>query len=152
MANATANSTVPRSALIAAGIIIAASVVAAGIGRFTGFGTLRMPESVAVEYRDLRFADLDDGAVQVRDAENDRVVTNLPAGSDGFVRGVLRSLVRDRKGRGINDDIPFRLSRQSNGHLVLEDRATAQRITLNAFGPTNVDAFARLLSKGEGRQ
>lgn len=143
---------VPRVALIAAGVIVAASIAAAGIGRITGFGTLRMPEQAQVDYRDLRFADRTDGAVVVRDAVNGQEIAVLPAGGDGFVRGVVRSLVRDRRGRGLGDETPFRLARTNDGRLVLEDRSTATEITLNAFGPTNVAAFARLLDKGGDRR
>jgi putative photosynthetic complex assembly protein len=111
-----------------------------------------MPDAADVAYRDLTFADRADGAVVVRDARDGRLVEVLPAASDGFVRGVLRSLVRERRLRGLGDEAPFRLARRGDGRLALEDRASGAEVVLNAFGATNVEAFARFLNaEGERR-
>jgi len=142
----------PRAALLVGGAMIAVSLAAAVVGTSSGFGTMRTPATAATEYRDLRFADRDDGAVVVSDATNGRTVLILPSQADGFIRGVLRSLVRERRSRGLGDEMPFRLLRSSDGRLVLRDRATGTEIVLNAFGPTNVEAFARFLANGEGRR
>lgn len=143
---------VPRGALLAAAFLIAMACLAAAIGRLTDFGTLRMTEATVVDYRDLRFLDGDGGSVVVREAKNDRVIAVLPAGTDGFVRGVLRSLARDRKMRDLGDDIPFRLSRRSDGRLYLEDLATGTEIAVSAFGPGNATSFAQLLARNEDRK
>jgi len=78
------------------------------------------------------------------------VVEVLEPGTNGFVRGVLRGLARDRKLRGIGPQPPFELTRWTDGRLSLTDTATGREIELDAFGPTNVGAFARLLTAAEG--
>jgi putative photosynthetic complex assembly protein len=79
-----------------------------------------------------------------------RVVDVLPPGTNGFVRGVLRGLARERRRQEIGQQPPFRLTLWDDGRLSLEDETTGRRIELEAFGPTNLAAFARLLAaKGE---
>ena len=80
-------------------------------------------------------------------ADGTRTVTVLAPGSNGFIRGVLRGLVRERKRRGIGAETPFRLSYLTDGRLLLADPATGRVIDLGAFGPTNTAAFARLLER-----
>jgi len=41
--------------------------------------------------------------------------------------------------------VPFHLALHVDGRLTLEDPVTARTIELEAFGPTNSGAFARLL-------
>jgi putative photosynthetic complex assembly protein len=149
-APAPAKRSFPRGALWIAAGMIGLALLLAILGRTTGFGTLRMPEATFVEYRDIRFLDGDAGTVVVLDGTNGRRVAVLPSGSDGFIRGVMRGFARDRKARGIGDEIPFRLGRAPSGQLILRDPVLDREIVVDAFGRTNVEAFARLLARGEG--
>jgi putative photosynthetic complex assembly protein len=67
-------------------------------------------------------------------------------GTNGFVRGVLRGLARERRLNDVGAQPPFQLTRWSDGRLSLDDPATGRRIDLVAFGPTNAGAFAQLLT------
>lgn len=108
------------------------------------------PASVSI---DLRFEDLPDGGVAVRRAEDAATVAVLAPGTGGFMRATLRGLARDRKRGDLGPDQPFRLSAWTDGALSLEDRATGRTLDLRAFGPTQVEAFARLLpASGEDKQ
>lgn len=136
----------PRGALIAAAALIGFSLVATAAGRVA---MLHAPparaqpapsQSVA-----LRFADAADGAVLVRDGRDNRVIASLAPGTNGFIRGVMRGLARERKSLGIGEGPPFLLSRWNDGRLALEDTATGRQIDLDAFGDSNKDAFAQLL-------
>ncbi len=99
-----------------------------------------------VASRDLRFADRGDGAVIITDVGNGNVAQIIPAGQKtGFVRGVMRSLARERRMAGIGAEAPFRLTAWADGELSLVDSATGRAIELNAFGPDNRAAFAALL-------
>lgn len=141
---------VPRSVLVAAAALLVLSLVSVGAGRISGVGTLKMPAVDPVQTRDLRFADRDDGAVVVtgdRTHPNGRgqILAVLAPGTNGFIRGVMRGLARERMLNGIGAEAPFRLNRGSTGRLTLEDPSTGRLIDLEAFGPTNAAAFARLL-------
>jgi putative photosynthetic complex assembly protein len=93
---------------------------------------------------DLRFYDLPDGAVRVvAEGEADRVI---PVASGGFVRGVLRSLVRDRRAQGMGSEQPFRVTQWSDGAVTIQDMATGRVLNLNAFGPTNRLDFVNLIA------
>jgi len=100
--------------------------------------------SVVIE-RDLRFQDRPDGSITVTDTRTAQLVDTVAPGTNGFLRGTLRGLARERKREGIGQQTPFALSATRSGHLLLADPATGRQIDLGSFGPTNAGAFARLL-------
>lgn len=95
---------------------------------------------------DLRFEDRPAGVVHVYSEADGRLLERFSRGNGSFVRGVLRSMTRERHSRQLGAEAPFRLSRHSDGALTIRDQATGREIVLNAFGPTNAALFARLLS------
>jgi len=135
----------PRSALIGATVLLGFTLLTAALGRVSGFGTTQFLDVPAVEVRELRFEDRNDGGVAVYDAGNEHLVEVLAPGTNGFARGALRGLARERKRLAIGAEAPFRLVRWSDGRLSLEDPETGRRIDLGAFGPTNAGVFARLV-------
>lgn len=136
----------PRAPLIGIFAVVGLALAAAGVGRITGADPILPPGSV-VTTRTLRFEDRIDGAVVVRDHRNGREVDVL-VGEQGFVRGTLRTLARERRSEGIGSREPFELTKWSTGRLTLDDAATGRRLELDAFGSDNVAAFARLLTVG----
>lgn len=138
----------PRRLLLGAGLLVGFSLVLATTGRLTGLGRTSLPESRVVTSRELRFLDRPDGSVAVLEPSDGSEVETLPAGTNGFLRGVLRGLARDRKLAGVGDGPPFRLVRWADGRLSLEDPTTGRRVDLGAFGAGNAEAFARLLLLG----
>jgi len=102
--------------------------------------------------RDLLFADRADGGVTVSDARDGALVGILAPGEDGFVRGAMRGLVRERRIGGLGAETPFRVTGWSDGRLTLEDPATGTRLDLAAYGQTNAEAFARFLSTKENQR
>jgi putative photosynthetic complex assembly protein len=137
--------TLPRAALAGAGLLVAAAILASGTARLTGIGTTRLPAAEAVASAELRFLDRADGAVLVQRDPDGTLIAVLPAGTNGFARGVLRGLARDRRLAHLGAGPPFRLVRWSDGRLSLEDPTTDRVIAIEAFGPTNAQVFADLL-------
>jgi putative photosynthetic complex assembly protein len=80
------------------------------------------------------------------DARDGRIVAEIH-GEQGFVRGSLRALTRERRARELGPEIPFELIAHADGRLTLLDPATGQRVNLESFGPTNAGNFARLLAQ-----
>lgn len=140
----------PRWTLIAMGLLVLASIAIAAIARQTGLGVTGVPDSPTVARVDLRFEDREDGSVLVSDVAGKPIET-IAVGADGFIRGSMRSLARQRKLSGLPHDLPFRLERRENGRLSLSDPSTGGRIELDAFGPSNSGAFARFLPAREAR-
>ena len=93
----------------------------------------------------LYFEDRDDGSVVVIDAGNGVVLDTLEPGSNGFLRGAMRTFVSARRASDIGAEMPFVLEEMPNGQLLLRDPATGRLIDLRAFGPTNAEAFGRFL-------
>lgn len=140
---AVAPDTFPRWVLMCAGGILAFTLVAVGLVRITGNGPDQLAAAVVAE-RFLRFDDMADGGVSVVDGSTGQLVTVLH-GEQGFVRGSLRALTRERHARGIGAGPPFQLIARTDNRLTLFDPVTGQRIDLESFGPTNAGVFARLL-------
>lgn len=135
--------TFPRWVLLAAGSIIAFTLVSVALVRLTGNGPDQRAAAGIVE-RHLRFDDMPDGGIRVTDAANGQPVAVIQ-GEQGFVRGALRTLARERKARGLGAEQPFRLIAGHDGGLTLQDPATGHRVDLTAFGPSNAGNFTRLL-------
>ncbi len=134
-----------RVPLAAAGALVLASLVAVAVVRQSG-GPIGRPDAAAVAARELRFEDRPDGGIAVLDATSGALIETVQ-GEAGFVRGALRGLARERRRAGIGTLPPFRLVARADGRLTLSDPSTGQRIDLEAFGPTNAAAFARLLAR-----
>ena len=101
---------------------------------------------IATNIRTLHFIDQPDGSISAIDAATKETVQNF-SGEQGFLRGTLRALVRERKLRGmsVTSAQPFELIAHDGGRLMLRDTATGSSIALESFGATNTAVFARLL-------
>lgn len=133
----------PRGPLIAAGVLVAASLVLAGIGSVGRIGRTELPTTPVVGSHDLRFAVDAAGGVTVA-REDGRPLAVLGPRENGFVRGVLHSVTRERRRLGAPSAAPLRVTRYADGRLALVDPATALHVDLDVFGPTNAGVFARL--------
>jgi putative photosynthetic complex assembly protein len=91
--------------------------------------------------------DQPDGGIAVIDGRTGELVRSFQ-GEQGFLRGTLRALARERKSRGLGSEQPFQLIARTDGGLTLFDPVTQQRVDLESFGPTNAGAFAPLLTAG----
>jgi putative photosynthetic complex assembly protein len=105
-----------------------------------------------VAERALRFSDGPDGSVRVQwaqgpndsEAGDDPLLSEL-RGEQGFLRGVLRGVARDRRARDLPLQAPLMLSLHRDGRLLLTDPLSGQRIDLISFGPDNAAVFRRWL-------
>lgn len=136
----------PRAPLVGAAALIALALVSVVLVRLTGIGTSHVPDADAVTAREFRFEDRKDGGIAVYDARDGRLVEVVAPGTNGFLRGTLRGLARERKRSGVGAAEPFRLTGKADGRLTLDDPSTGRRVDLEAFGPTNAGVFAQLLA------
>jgi putative photosynthetic complex assembly protein len=135
--------TLPRGVLLSIAALVAVTFAAVALVRWSGVD-IRMPDAQAAQTRALQFIDRPDGGISVVDADSGREVTTLH-GENGFVRGALRALARERRMRGLDGSQPFMLIGRADGRLTLDDPATGQRIDLESFGPMHAGRFAQLL-------
>ena len=140
------SSDVPRGALLAIGGLVLATVLTVAAVRFTGIGAQHLVEAPTVASRDFRFEDRPDGSIVVLDARNSRVVDTVSPGTNGFLRGTMRGLARERMRRSVGPQAPFRMTGHADGRLTLEDPATGRRVDLGSFGPTNAAVFAHIMA------
>jgi len=138
----------PRLALIAAAILMGGSIAAAAAGRMAQSNSAETEARQTMKplaARDLTFFDMENGAVEVRDTFGEKVLYVVAPGTNGFIRGVMRGMARNRRAHELGQEEAFRLAEWPNGRLTLEDLATGKRIELGAFGAENRVAFAQLL-------
>ena len=134
---------IPRRAVLAAFAVL--GITLAGVASVRWSGTeIREPDARTVARRELRFADRPDGGIAVIDAATGATL-DVVHGEQGFLRGTLRGLVRERKRRALTTTEPFALLARADGRLTLADPQTGERIELESFGPSNVAVYARWL-------
>jgi putative photosynthetic complex assembly protein len=147
-------STLSRTSGLSRGMVIGTGLVLAGTLALASLGH-RAPTDPAttgarpMATRDLRFADRADGAVTITDARTGATVETLAPGTEGFVRGGMRGLARERLRAGVGTDVAFRLSTWPDGRITLQDMGTGNTMELHAFGRTNAEAFLKLLTTEE---
>jgi putative photosynthetic complex assembly protein len=134
----------PQWVLYCAAAIMAFSLISVGLIRITGNGPDQKAAAPTVQ-RSLVFQDHKDGGVRVEDGVTGETLTVLH-GEQGFVRGALRALSRERYSRGIGSAAPFELIARVDGRVTLFDPSTGQRVDLESFGPSNVAEFSRFLA------
>ncbi len=137
---------VPRGVLVGAAALMAFAFVASGTARLTDIGTVHMPSARPVETLALRFVDQEDGGVAVRDAQDGALIYTIQPGTNGFIRATLRGLTRERRRADVGERPPFQLIHWSDGTLSLEDPSIGRKVDLDAFGPTQAEAFAQLFT------
>jgi putative photosynthetic complex assembly protein len=94
--------------------------------------------------RSLAFRDEPDGAISVTDTVTGQTIAEF-RGEQGFVRGTLRALARERKRQGLGASLPLTLALDSDRRLILRDPTTGELIDLASFGTTQREVFASLL-------
>ncbi len=145
------NRNMPTGLLVAVGCLLGFTLLAVGL-----YSNLKGPAPLEVNYegsisRDLRFVDLGAGKVGIYDWPAGGQIATLPPGEENFIRGVLRGLARERRGIGVGDDIPFRVTRLGDGRMTLKDLATGRILLLDAFGPSNSGSFKSLIVAGNAQ-
>jgi putative photosynthetic complex assembly protein len=139
---------IPRGALVGAAILLTVTICGAAWTRWTDNTVATAPDVAAVSTLELRFADRDDGAIVVLEGgaiESPATLAVLPAGNDGFVRGVLRALARQRRLADHDGSAPLALTRWADGRLSIADPLTGAVVEINGFGSDNVRAFERVI-------
>ena len=136
----------PRAPLFALGALVLASVVTVAAVRITGIGAVHVPDAPTVAVREFRFEDRPDGSIVVLDASGRQLVDTVAPGTNGFLRGTMRGLARERMRQGVSRELPFRMVGHSDGKLTLEDPGTGRRVDLGSFGPTNAAVFAQIMA------
>ena len=134
----------PQWVLYCAAAIMAFSLISVGLIRITGNGPDQKAAAPTLQ-RSLVFQDHKDGGVRVEDGVTGETLTVLH-GEQGFVRGALRALSRERYSRGIGSAAPFELIARVDGRVTLLDPSTGQRVDLESFGPSNVAEFSRFFA------
>ena len=138
----------PTVPLIAAGALVVFSLLGVSWQKWvvTPASLEISQQREVLQTRTLQFIDMADGSVGVVDADNGERIDTVPVGEGGFLRGTLRGLVRERRMSDTGMDPGFRLTRFTDGTVVLTDLATGTEIDLRAFGALNAGNFLRYLS------
>jgi putative photosynthetic complex assembly protein len=135
----------PGLMMIGVGALMGFTMLAVLVGRNEQVGLVALPPAKPVARLEFRAEDQVDGSIALRNVADRHIVAWVRPGEDGFLRGTLRGLAQARQREGLGPEKPFSLTRYDDGRLALADEATGRRVPLEAFGPTNAGAFARLM-------
>ena len=135
----------PTVLVVGAGALMAFTMLAVFLGRGEGVGVTALPPGNPVARLEFQAEDQVDGSIALRNVADRQVVAWIRPGEDGFLRGTLRGLAQARQRGGQGPEKPFSLTRFDDGRLALADEATGREVPLEVFGPTNAQAFARLM-------
>lgn len=151
MAEKIAVTDLPRGIVVTAGLLLLLALMAVSFVRLTGSGVVQVPDAPAALVKEFLFEDRQDGSIAILDAKSKKLVDTVAPASNGFLRGTMRGLARERKRQGIGPEIPFQLIGRADGRLTLIDPGTNRRVDLESFGPTNAAVFAKLMDSPAGR-
>lgn len=140
---------IPKGVIIGAGLLMLFTIVVAAVSHRAGIYHVTTPPTTAVASRDLFFADQHDGGVLVTDAKTGKRVAMIEPTTGGFLRGIMRGLVREHRLNDLPSGTAFRLTHWADGRLSIADPANGESFDLEAFGSTNELAFAKLLEEDE---
>jgi len=143
----------PHGALTGAAVLVGLTLLGVIGARVLHLhaATAQLVQPVRVMH--LIFIDRSDGAVEIEDADRGNATIDVvPAGTNGFLRGVMRGLARARRNEHVGAEPPFTLTRWADGQMTLADPQTGQRVSLEVFGPTNARPFAQLLLDDKDKQ
>ncbi len=118
------------------------TLLAVAMARWQGWHD-RVQDAPTVWEMTLKFEDMPDGSVRVSDATDGRTLASF-VGEQGFLRGSLRAMARQRRVTQAERDAPLILRALSDGRFVLLDPTQGERIDLDSFGPSNKAVFASL--------
>jgi putative photosynthetic complex assembly protein len=150
MSDPHGNRPFPKGVLVAAGALILFTIGIVAVARTTGYGVVEVPDTKPVQAVQVRFDERPDGSIAVYRGRSDTLIAEFEMGSQGFIWGVVRGMDRQRMLEGAQPDAPYTLTHWADGRLSLHDPSTDRVVYLNAFGPTNLDSFARLLDAPSG--
>jgi putative photosynthetic complex assembly protein len=122
--------------------LMAVNLLAVGLARWQGWH-VQVQDAPTVWEMSLKFEDMPDGSVRVSDATDGRPLAVF-AGEQGFLRGSLRAMARQRRVAQAERGAPLLLRALADGRLVLIDPTQGERIDLDSFGPSNKAVFAGL--------
>ena len=103
--------------------------------------------SLTVFSADLLFIDGPRGRIDVLDVQTQATLAVYESGEGSFLRGIVRSLVRERRVRNLDPGGAFNLALLDNGSLVISDPDTGYWMALEAFGIDNRRLFAEILEQ-----
>lgn len=148
MSTTSNNPVFPRWFLLGAAGLMISTMVFAFVARQTDAGALRVSRAPDAAQVMIRFDEQPDGSVLVRRLPDDTVLDVLPRDGSTFLRGVLRSLHRERAMKRVDRNAPFLLARRPDARHAIVDPVTGSRIELDGFGPSHSAAMARLMDLG----
>ena len=124
------------------GLFMLLTLLAVSLARWQGWHDTAPVAQTAWEVS-LRFEDTSNGDVRVINTASGQEVA-LFSGEQGFLRGTLRAMARQRRIAEAERSAPLLLRGLSDGRLQLLDPTQAAVIDLDSFGPTNRAVFASL--------
>lgn len=137
--------TVPRPALIAAGLLICFSLGMVGFARYTGYKWEWSQGGTVVKTRAVQFAHVGDGDIQIEDATSGKVLGRYTFTENAFMRTVMMGLLKERQMVAADRREPFNIQQWNDGRVTVSDPVSGRYFEMAAFGHHQVATFSILL-------
>lgn len=138
--------TVPRKALIAAGLLICFSLGIVGVARYTGYKWDWKQEGTIVATRAIQFVQTNDGDIQVEDAKSGEVLGRYTFTENAFMRTVMLGLRQERRIVATDKNEPFNIEQWNDGRVTVSDPVSGRYFEMAAFGHHQVTTFSEFLN------
>lgn len=137
---------IPRAMVRAMATLVLTVLVLVTLARITDRPLIATPPpGEVVISRDIVLSGDMAGAATVHSPDG-TLIADLAPEQGGFISGVYRVLVHERKKHGAALDTPVTLLQRDTGRLEIHDPSTGWSADLMGFGADNATAFARLLA------
>jgi putative photosynthetic complex assembly protein len=148
MTKTSAGPSFPKWFLVSVSALVLTAVAAAGFARLTGIGASRISETQVVTRVEIWFDPQPDGSMLIRRADDGATLEVLASDGGGFMRGVARSLLRQRQLSSADKTLPFTLSQRNDRRFFILDEQLGSKMELDGFGPSNTLSVDRVLKAG----
>lgn len=137
--------TVPRRAIIAAGLLVCFSLGIVSFARYTGYKWDWKPDGTVVASRAIDFVQAPNGDVSVKDAKSGQILGSYTFTENAFMRTVMLGLRKERAIVASNRAEPFTIEQWNDGRVTVSDPVSGRYFEMAAFGHHQVETFAAFL-------
>jgi putative photosynthetic complex assembly protein len=138
--------TVPRKAIIAAGLLVGFSLTIVTAARLTGYKWEWKQEGQVVATRAIDFKQAGNGDVEVTDAVSGEILGRYSFTENAFMRTVMLGLHKERAIVSEKRDAPFNIEKWNDGRVTVADPVSGRYFEMAAFGHHQVETFAAFLN------
>lgn len=120
-------------------------------GKVTGVGTMKSDVPAITVAGTVEFSRADDGTIVLIHRSAEGKILRVGGDATSFLEGPLRSLAR-MSGASFSGGERLDVLRIRGGYVFIENKATGDQVSLNAFSQTKATALADMIEENGGNR